>query len=125
MIEEQVFPDWLKEHFEPEPQKKKTRAEKRAEHDRDIMRAFCNFIGARTAEYQSYIRDGGNDVGYLGSHAKKACIPRDLAWECSKPFIKNRFALDDAEEVKPVFDFFYDLATENINWRRKHFKMKK
>ena len=93
MKEEINFPDWLKEHFKSEPQKKMTRAEKKTEHDREIMIAFCNFIRARTAEYISYIQDEGNEVGFLASHAKKACIPKDLAWECSKPFIKSRFAL--------------------------------
>lgn len=69
------FSDWLKEHYDQKPHKQ-TREEKRAQHDREIMDAFCNFIRADTPEHQSYIRDGGCDIGYLGSHAKKACIPK-------------------------------------------------
>ena len=118
------FSDWLKEHYDQKPHKQ-TREEKRAQHDREIIDAFCNFIRADTPEHQSYIRDGGCDVGYLGSHVKKACIPKDLAWECSKPFIMSRYTRSDPDEVKPTFDCCYDLEKEDIRWRRKHFKQNK
>ena len=64
------------------------------------MRAFCNFVNAKTPEYLSWAALGKNDMAYLGNHAKKAGIDRELAWECSKDYLKHRLGLDDAEQVR-------------------------
>lgn len=115
--------EWLK-LLEEQQNHKPAKQEKKEQQDRDIMRAFCNFINANTDEYRYWVAIGRNDVAYLGDHAKKAGIDRELAWDCSKEFIKHRFGLDDAEQVREYFDAGYELGITDLKWRRKHFKRK-
>ena len=116
--------DFLK-HLEEQKNHKPTKAEKKAQEDREIMQAFRNYIYAKTPEYQGFIRDGGCDIGYLGSHAKKAGVDYDIAWSSTKEFIEHRYSVDDYDSLKQSFDFFYNLAHEDLKWRRKHFGKKR
>lgn len=121
-------PDWVKE-LEKRQSQKPTRAEikaqKKAAKDREIMIALRNFMNARTNEYMSWVNDGCNDVAYLASHAKKACVDKQIAWEYSRQFLMYRLGLDTDEEIKEIFDSVYDFWKEEPKWRKKHFEKPK
>ncbi len=118
-------PDWVKE-LEKRQSQKPTRAEikaqKKAAKDREIMIALRNFMNARTNEYMSWVNDGCNDVAYLASHAKKACVDKQIAWEYSRQFLMYRLGLDTDEEIKEIFDSVYDFWKEEPKWRKKNFE---
>ncbi len=121
-------PDWVKE-LEKRQSQKPTRAEikaqKKAAKDREIMIALRNFMNARTNEYMSWVNDGCNDVAYLASHAKKACVDKQIAWEYSRQFLMYRLGLDTDEEIKEIFDSVYDSWKEEPKWRKKNFEKPK
>ncbi len=118
-------PGWVKE-LEKRQSQKPTRAEikaqKKAAKDREIMIALRNFMNARTNEYMSWVNDGCNDVAYLASHAKKACVDKQIAWEYSRQFLMYRLGLDTDEEIKEIFDSVYDFWKEEPKWRKKNFE---
>ena len=120
--------DWQKA-FENMLNKKPTKAEiqaqKKAAKDREIMIALGNFMNARTNEYMNWVNDGCNDISYLASHAKKACVEKSIAWEYSRPFLMNRLGLDTDEEIKRVFDCIFDAWDEDPRWRKKNFEKPK
>lgn len=122
-------PDWVKEmekRLAQKPTKAEIKAQKKAAKDREIMTALRNFMNARTDEYMSCVNDGCNDVAYLASHAKRACVDKQIAWEYSRPFLMYRFGLDTDEEIKQIFDSIYDFWNEEPKWRKKNFeKLKK
>ncbi len=121
-------PGWVKE-LEKRQSQKPTRAEikaqKKAAKDREIMIALRNFMNARTNEYMSWVNDGCNDVAYLASHAKKACVDKQIAWEYSRQFLMYRLGLDTDEEIKEIFDSVYDFWKEEPKWRKKNFEKPK
>ena len=121
-------PDWVKEaekRLSQKPTKAEIKAQKKAEKDREIMIALRNFMNARTNEYMSWVNDGCNDVAYLASHAKKACVDKQIAWEYSRQFLMYRLGLDTDEEIKEIFDSVYDFWNEEPKWRKKHFEKPK
>ena len=121
-------PDWVKEaekRLSQKPTKAEIKAQKKAEKDREIMIALRNFMNARTNEYMSWVNDGCNDVAYLASHAKKACVDKQIAWEYSRQFLMYRLGLDTDEEIKEIFDSVYDFWKEEPKWRKKNFEKPK
>lgn len=118
-------PDWVKEagkRLSQKPTKAEIKAQKKAAKDREIMIALRNFMNARTNEYMSWVNDGCNDVAYLASHAKKACVDKQIAWEYSRQFLMYRLGLDTDEEIKEIFDSVYDFWKEEPKWRKKNFE---
>ena len=121
-------PDWVKEaekRLSQKPTKAEIKAQKKAAKDREIMTALRNFMNARTNEYMSWVNDGCNDVAYLASHAKRACVDKQIAWEYSRPFLMYRLGLDTDEEIKQRFDYIYDFWKEEPKWRKKNFEKPK
>lgn len=121
-------PDWVKElekRLSQKPTKAEIKAQKKAEKDREIMIALRNFMNAKTNEYMSWVNDGCNDVAYLASHAKKACVDKQIAWEYSRQFLMYRLGLDTDEEIKQIFDSVYDFWKEEPKWRKKNFEKPK
>jgi hypothetical protein len=120
-------PDWLKKE---EKEKRKaakikpglTRVQMKEAKDRAIMEAFKNFIRAGTVEYMSYVHGGrANDVMYLATHSKRACVDREIAWQCSREFLVYRFLDVDEGTIREAFYYFHDLTVEEPGWRKKHF----
>ena len=107
------------------PTRAEIKAQKKAAKDREIMTALRNFMNARTSEYMSWVNDGCNDVAYLASHAKKACVDKQIAWEYSRQFLMYRLGLDTDEEIKEIFDSVYDFWKEEPKWRKKNFEKPK
>ena len=122
------IPDWLKA-IEKQQSQKPTRAEikaqKKAAKDREIMIALRSFMNARTSEYMSWVNDGCNEISYLASHAKRACVEKSIAWEYSRTFLMYRLGLDTDEEIKRIFDSLYDLFPEDPKWRKRNFEKPK
>ena len=73
-------PDWVKEmekRLAQKPTKAEIKAQKKADQDRDIMRALKNFINANTTDYLAHIVGSGNknnELTYLASRGKKAGV---------------------------------------------------
>ena len=107
------------------PTRAEIKAQKKAAKDREIMTALRNFMNARTNEYMSWVNDGCNDVAYLASHAKKACVDKQIAWGYSRQFLMYRLGLDTDEEIKEIFDSVYDSWKEEPKWRKKNFEKPK
>ena len=107
------------------PTREEIKAKKKADKDREIMIALRNFMNARTNEYMSWVNDGCNDVAYLASHAKKACVDKQIAWDYSRQFLMYRLGLDTDEEIKEIFDSVYDFWKEEPKWRKKNFEKPK
>ena len=111
-------PDWLKKE---EKEKRKaakvkpglSRVQMKEAKDRAIMEAFKNFIRAGTVEYMSYVHGGrANDVMYLATHSKRACVDREIAWQCSREFLVYRFPDVDEGTIREAFYYFHDLTVE-------------
>lgn len=120
--------DWQKAFenmLNKKPTKEAIKAQKKEAKDREIMIALRNFMNARTSEYMSWVNDGCNDISYLASHAKRACVEKSIAWEYSRPFLMNRLGLDTDEEIKQIFDFIYDFYPEDPRWRKRNFEKPK
>lgn len=120
--------DWVKEvekRLSQKPTRAEIKAQKKAAKDREIMIALRNFMNAKTNEYMSWVNDGCNDVAYLASHAKKACVDKQIAWEYSRQFLMYRLGLDTDEEIKEIFDSVYDSWKEEPQWRKKNFEKPK
>ena len=120
--------DWVKElekRQSQKPTKAEIKAQKKAAKDREIMIALRNFMNARTEEYKSWVNDGCNDVAYLASHAKRACVEKQIAWEYSREFLIYRLGIDTDEEIKQKFDYIYDFWNEEPKWRKKNFEKPK
>ena len=123
-------PDWLiKEEKEQRAQlraqKKPTKAQMKEAKDRAIMEAFKNFIRAGTAEYNCYIIMGqgnNNELTYLASHAKNACVDREIAWQCSKDFLLGRYPNADVDTFQAGFYYYYDMAEKNPRYRKVCFE---
>jgi hypothetical protein len=121
-------PDWVKEaekRLSQKPTKAEIKAQKKAAKDREIMTALRNFMNAKTNEYMSWVNDGCNDVAYLASHAKRACVEKSIAWEYSRPFLMSRLGFDTDEGIKEIFDSIYDLWNEEPRWRKRNFEKPK
>ena len=124
-------PDWLKKE-EREQRKaakagpKLTKAQIKEAKDREIMTALKNFIRAETVEYISYVHDGqANDVMYLATHSKRACVDRETAWQCSRDYLVYRFSNVDEGMIREAFYYFHDLTVEEPKWRKKNFEKPK
>ena len=124
-------PDWLiKEEKERraqlQAQKKPTKAQMKAAKDREIMQAFKNFIRTETVEYISYVHDGrANDVMYLATHSKRACVDKEIAWQCSRDLLIYRFPNAEEKDIREAFYYFHDLAVEEPAWRKRNFEKPK
>ena len=117
--------DWQKAFenmLNKKPTKAEIKAQKKAAKDREIMIALRNFMNARTNEYMSWVNDGCNDVAYLASHAKRACVEKSIAWEYSRTFLMSRLGLDTDEGIKGIFDSIYDFWNEEPRWRKRNFE---
>lgn len=120
--------DWQKSFekmLNKKPTKDEIKAQKKAAKDREIMIALRNFMNAKTNEYMSWVNDGCNDVAYLASHAKRACVEKSIAWEYSRPFLMSRLGFDTDEGIKEIFDSIYDLWNEEPRWRKRNFEKPK
>ena len=123
-------PDWLiKEEKEQRAklraQKKPTKSQKKEAKDREIMEAFKNFIRAETAEYYCHIIMGqgnNNELTYLASHAKQACVDREIAWQCSKDFLLGRYPNANVDAFRAGFYYYYDMAEKNPKYRKACFE---
>lgn len=115
----------VEKRLSQKPTKAEIKAQKKAAKDREIMIALRNFMNAKTEEYMSWVNDGCNDVAYLASHAKKACVDKQIAWEYSRQFLMYRLGLDTDEEIKEIFDSVYDFWKEEPKWRKKNFEKPK
>ena len=117
-------PDWLKKE-EKELRKtakkigpKLTKAQMKEAKDKEIMTALMNFIRAETVEYISYVHDDqANDVMYLATHSKRACVDREIAWQC--------FSNVDEGIIREAFYYFHDLTVEEPKWRKRNFEKPK
>ncbi len=99
------------------------RDDARKKQDRAIMRIFGSWIDKRTPEYLKATGNGESDGEYLGEKAKRACIDRDLAWDCASKFLLKYYDPESvAETLKEDFDTAYDSADEDEYWREKYFK---
>ena len=126
-------PDWLKKEekeqrkavrIKPQP----TKAEKKVAEDRDIMRALKNFINTRTDEYMVYVAGSGgtrNEFTYLADHSKRAGVDKELAWECSWPFLKELYIDPDEDSFREAFYYFHDQGVEEPKYRKYFTKKKK
>lgn len=95
----------------------------RIRQDKAIMRIFGSWIEKRTQEYLKATNNGESDCEYLGEKAKRACIDRDLAWDCASKFLRKYYDPESvAETLKEDFDTAYDAADEEPWWREKYFK---
>ena len=122
-------PEWVKESktLQPrKPTKAEIKVQKKEAKDRAIMEAFKNFIRTETVEYMSYVHDGqANDVMYLATHSKRACVDREIAWQCSREFLVYRFPNVEEKDIREAFYYFHDLTVEDPGWRKKHFEKPK
>lgn len=95
----------------------------RIRKDKAIMRVIGSWIYKRTTEYLKATNNGESDGGYLGEKAKRACIDRDLAWDCASKFLLKYYDPESvAETLKEDFDTAYDATDEDEYWREKCFK---
>lgn len=95
----------------------------RIRKDKAIMRVIGSWIDKRTTEYLKATGNGESDGEYLGEKAKRACIDRDLAWDCASKFLRKYYDPESvAETLKEDFDTAYDAADEEPWWREKYFK---
>lgn len=95
----------------------------RIRKDKAIMRVIGSWIDKRTTEYLKATGNGESDGEYLGEKAKRACIERDLAWDCASKFLLKYYEPESvAETLKEDFDTAYDAAEEDEYWREKYFK---
>ena len=115
----------MEKRLSQKPTRAEIKAQKKAAKDREIMTALRNFMNARTNEYMSWVNDGCNDVAYLASHAKRACVDKKIAWEYSRQFLMYRLGLETDEEIKQIFDSVYDIWNEEPKWRKKNFEKPK
>ena len=124
-------PDWLskedkEQRAQLQVQKKLTKAQMKEAKDRAIMEAFKNFIRTETVEYISYVHDGrANDVMYLATHSNRACVDKEIAWQCSREFLVYRFPDVDEGIIREAFDYFHDLTVEEPGWRKRYFEKPK
>ena len=87
------------------------------------MRVIGSWIDKRTKEYIQATNNGESDGEYLGEKAKRACIDRDLAWDCASKFLLKYYDPERvAEPLKEDFDTAYDAADKDEYWREKYFK---
>ena len=123
-------PDWVKEmekRLAQKPTKAEIKAQKKADQDRDIMRALKNFINANTTDYLAHIVGSGNknnELTYLASRGKRAGVDKGIAWESSKDFLKNRFPDFDEDVIREGFEHHYDWTLEEPKYRRWFTKKK-
>ena len=123
-------PDWVKEmekRLSRKPTKAEIKAQKKADQDRDIMRALKNFINANTTDYIVHKAGSGNqnnELTYLASRGKKAGVDKEIAWESSKDFLKNRYPEYSEEIIKEGFEHHYDWTLEEPKYRRYFTKKK-
>ena len=123
-------PDWLKKEEKEQrmaanTKPKLTRAQLKAIKDREIMEAFKNFIRTGTSEYNCHIIMGqgnNNELTYLASHAKQACVDKEVAWQCSKDFLLGRYPNADVNAIQAGFNFYYDMAEKNPKYRKACFE---
>ena len=92
----------------------------KADIDREIIRALCNFINAETREYRTYLMIGSerNDYMYLATHAKRAGVDLEIAIQESTPFLKNRFPETDDEFIRMAFEHYYPSEETVRSYRR-------
>ena len=116
-------PDWFKaleKRQSQKPTKAEIKAQKKAAQDRDIMRALKNYINANTCDYLVHIAGSNNtknELTYLASRSKQAGVDKEIAWECSKEFLKHRFPEFDEDVLREGFEFHYDYEIENPKYR--------
>lgn len=91
----------------------------KADIDRMIMGALCNFVNAETREYKVYMMMGSdrNDLMYLATHAKKAGVDMATALDVSIPFLKQRYPTLDTDTIKMAFDLYYPMEEYNREYR--------
>ena len=92
----------------------------KADIDRMIMGALCNFVNAETGEYKVYMMMGSdrNDLMYLATHAKKAGVDIAIALKVSTPFLKLRYPTLDPDTIKMAFDLYYPMEEYNREYRK-------
>ena len=95
--------------------------EARIKQDKAIMRVFCSWIDKQTDEYLKARNRGESDGEYLGEKAKRACIDRELAWDCASRFLQKHYNPEHVETLKDGFMNAYDAAEEEEWWRNKYF----
>ena len=125
-------PDWLRKEEKEQrmaskhkPKPKLTMTQLKAIKDREIMEAFKNFIRTGTSEYNCYIIMGqgnNNELTYLASHAKQACVDKNIAWQCSKDFLLDRYPNADVKAFQAGFSYHYDMAEKNPRYRKACFE---
>ena len=92
----------------------------KADTDRMIMGALCNFVNAETREYKVYMMMGSdrNDLMYLATHVKKAGVDMATALDVSIPFLKQRYPTLDTDTIKMAFDLYYPMEEYNREYRK-------
>ena len=99
----------------------------KADIDREIMIALKNFINANTCDYLVHIAGSNNtknELTYLASRSKRAGVDKEIAWDCSKEFLKYRFHEFDEDVIRQGFEFHFDVEIENPRYRRYFTKKK-
>ncbi len=92
----------------------------KADIDREIMIALKNFINANTCDYLVHIAGSNNtknELTYLASRSKRAGVDKEIAWDCSKEFLKYRFPEIDEDVIREGFEFHYDWGIEEPKYR--------
>lgn len=120
-------PDWVKEVEKLQPQKPSKITKKEAT-DREIMEALKNFIRKPTDDYICHEiigRGNNNELTYLASRSKEACVDKEIAWQCSKDFLKGRFPDLDVKLLEEAFYFYHDSEEKNPRYRKKYFEKPK
>ena len=120
-------PDWVKEIEKLQPQKPSKITKKEAT-DREIMEALKNFIRKPTDDYTCHEiigRGNNNELTYLASRSKEACVDKEIAWQCSKDFLKGRFPDIDVKLLEEAFYFYHDSEEKNPRYRKKYFEKPK
>ena len=94
----------------------------RETQDRSIMRILISWAKKRTPEYEDFRSKGGSEAEYLGDHAKKAGVDKDIAWEKTEAYLKTWYDRESVEDnMKEEFDTAYSDALEDPWWRESKF----
>ncbi len=120
-------PDWVKEVEKLQPQKPSKITKKEAT-DREIMEALKNFIRKPTDDYTCHViigRGNNNELTYLASRSKEACVDKEIAWQCSKDFLNRRFSDVDVNTLEEAFYFYHDSEEKKPWYRKKYFEKPK